>query len=131
MEKVKVTKKENFERLLQIEEVKNNAELVKFIEHEIDLLNKKSLSRGKSQKDNEINSQIMGLILEVLSEQEEKITISELLKNEKIENFTYEEKNENKKITSQKASALIKKLMESGKVKREEEKSKAYFSIAE
>ena len=75
MEKVKVTKKENFENLLKIEEVKNNTELVKFIEHEIDLLNKKSLSRGKSQKDNEINSQIMDLILEVLSEQEEKITI--------------------------------------------------------
>lgn len=131
MEKVKVTKKENFERLLQIEEVKNNTDLVKFIEHEIDLLNKKSLSRGKNQKENEINSQIMDLILEVLSEQEEKITINELLKNEKIDNFTYEEKNENKKITSQKASALIKKLMENGKVKREEEKGKAYFSIAE
>ena len=116
---------------MQIEEVKNNADLVKFIEHEIDLLNKKSLSRGKSQKESEINSQIMDLILEVLSEQEEKITISELLKNEKIDSFTYEEKNENKKITSQKASALIKKLMEGGKVKREEEKSKAYFSIAE
>lgn len=131
MEKMKVTKKENFERLLQIGEVKNNTDLVKFIEHEIDLLNKKSLSRGKSQKENEINSQIMDLILEVLSEQEEKVTISELLKNEKIDSFTYEEKNENKKITSQKASALIKKLMESGKVKREEEKGKAYFSIAE
>ena len=39
---VKVTKKERFTQLLEIAEVKKNEELVKFINHELELLEKKS-----------------------------------------------------------------------------------------
>ena len=41
MEK-KLTKKEMFEKLLEIEEVYNDEDLVNFINHEIKLLNKKA-----------------------------------------------------------------------------------------
>lgn len=132
MEKLKLTKKENFENLLKIEEVKNNIELVKFINHEIDLLNRKSANRklgtAKSSKQNE---EIMQKIKEVLAKQNEPIMIKDLLKNTELSAYTYEDRDEIKTLTSQKISALIKKMLDNGEVKRTVEKSNAYFSIAE
>jgi len=132
MEKTKITKKENFENLLKIEEVKNNIDLVKFIEHEIDLLNKKSASRKLgSTKSSQQNIEIMQKIKEVLTKQNEPIMIKDLLKNTELSSYTYEDRDEIKTLTSQKISALIKKMLESGEVQRTVEKGNAYFSIAE
>lgn len=132
MEKTKVTKKENFENLLKIKEVKNNAELVEFIEHEIELLNRKSASRKLGiTKASQQNIEIMQKIKEVLTKQNEPIMIKDLLKNTELSEYIYEDKDEIKTLTSQKISALIKKMLDNGEVKRTVEKSNAYFSIAE
>lgn len=132
MEKTKVTKKENFENLLKIEEVRSNADLVEFIEHEIDLLNKKSASRKLgTTKSSQQNIEIMQKIKEVLAKQDEPIMIKDLLKNTELSAYTYEDKDEVKTLTSQKISALIKKMLDNGEVKRTVEKGNAYFSIAE
>ena len=132
MEKTKITKKENFENLLKIEEVKNNADLVEFINHEIDLLNKKSASRKLgTTKASKQNEEIMQKIKEVLAKQDEAIMIKDLLKNTELSVYTYEDKDEVKTLTSQKISALIKKMLDNGEVKRTVEKGNAYFSITE
>lgn len=132
MEKTKITKKENFENLLKIEEVRSNADLVEFIEHEIDLLNKKSASRKLgTTKTSKQNEEIMQKIKEVLAKQDEAIMIKDLLKNTELSVYTYEDKDEVKTLTSQKISALIKKMLDNGEVKRTVEKGNAYFSIAE
>ena len=132
MEKLKLTKKENFENLLKIEEVRSNADLVEFINHEIDLLNKKSASRKLgSTKSSQQNIEIMQKIKEVLAKQNEPIMIKDLLKNTELSTYTYEDKDEMKTLTSQKISALIKKMLENGEVQRTVEKGNAYFSIAE
>lgn len=132
MEKTKITKKENFENLLKIEEVRNNADLVEFINHEIDLLNKKSASRKLgTTKASKQNEEIMQKIKEVLAKQDEPIMIKDLLKNTELSVYTYEDKDEMKTLTSQKISALIKKMLDNGEVQRTVEKGNAYFSIAE
>ena len=54
MEKTKLTKKEKFGMILAIEEVAQNEMLVDFINHELELLNKKASKSGatKGQKEN-------------------------------------------------------------------------------
>lgn len=132
MEKTKITKKENFENLLKIEEVSKNADLVEFINHEIELLNKKSASRKLGNtKSSQQNIEIMQKIKEVLAKQDEPIMIKDLLKNTELSKYTYEDKDEMKTLTSQKISALIKKMLDNGEVQRTTDKGNAYFSIAE
>jgi len=124
MEKVrKITKRERFEMIKEIVLnacVENEAEMIEFIDNEINLLNKKRASGAKTatQKENEV---LVERLYEVLAEIGRPVTVSELQK----------ENDEFGAMTNQKVSALMKKLTDAGKVNKTVDKKKSYFSIAE
>ena len=124
MEKVKkVTKKERFEMIKEIvlnAGLENEAEMVEFLDNEINLLNKKRASGVKTatQKENEV---LVEKLYVVLAEIGRPVTVSELQKEN--EDFGA--------MSNQKVSALMKKLKDAGRVNKVDDKKKAYFSIAE
>ena len=65
------------------------------------------------------NVGIKDTILDVLAEQENPVTVTELLKDERLEGFT-----------NQKISALLRQLKDEDKVVKTMEKKKAYFEVA-
>lgn len=116
MEK-KLTKKEYFTMIERI--CADNADIVAFCEHEIELLNKKNSKSGatKTQKENEL---IKNSIVEALAEIGKPVTISEF-QNANSDMAQY---------SNQKLSALFKQLVESNIVVKTTDKKKSYFSVA-
>lgn len=117
----KVTKRDNFNALLEIEEVKANQGLVDFINHELELLDKKSASHTTAKTANQkANEEIKTKIVDALV-QLGKSTISELQAGSE----------EMAEYSNQKLSALLKQLVDSKAVVRTMDKKKAYFEVAE
>ncbi len=118
----KLTKKEKFEMILAIAEVRENTTLVEFINHELELLAKKNASgQGnrkptKTQQENEI---LLAQIQDHLTEVQEAKTISEIIVGANLPS----------EISNQKMSALLKKLVDSEIVEKYTEKKKTYFKI--
>ena len=114
----KMTKRDYFNTLLGIAEVKANDELVKFIEHELELLAKKNSSEKKPTAVQVANEGIKSVIVETLAENGGKMmTISEMQKvNAELG-----------EMSNQRISALVRQLINDGKVERIEDKRKAYF----
>ena len=118
MENKKMTKRDYFNSLLNIEEVKANSAMTEFIEHELELLSKKNTSDRKptaQQKENEV---IKAAIVAGMTENR-LYTITEIIK----------EIPECGELTNQKVSALFRQLVAENKVDRIEEKKKAYFRL--
>lgn len=115
----KMTKKDYFNQLLAIKEVSANEDLVGFINHEIELLAKKSGKSGqtKTQKENE---GILKTIVECLATDRTPMTITEL-------QGAYTELAD---FSNQKLSALMKKLVDNGTVTKTIDKKKSYFVLA-
>ena len=117
MEKtIKKTKKDLFKELKEI--VVDNTELTAFIDHEIELLEKKNSksSETKTQKDNKI---LKDIIVEILSQTEKALSITEIQKaHEKLED-----------LSNQKISALLKQLVDSNIVERVQDKKKTLFKL--
>ena len=119
----KITKKEMFKMVANVvenSEVTNKAEMLDFIAHEIELLEKKNSKSGqtKTQKENEI---LVEQLFSALSEFDKPITISEFMKESTHEVST---------LSNQKLSALMKKLVDAKRVVKTSEKKKSYFSVA-
>ena len=112
MENKRVTKKEYFEILRGI--VEGNDELVAFIDHEVELLSKKSNVRTKAQIENDA---IVEDIYNYLAEIGRPVTVTELIAEAQL------------KFTNQKVSALLKKLVDAGRVVKITDKKKSYFSV--
>lgn len=117
MAEKKITKKEMFAMLLEVEGVKGNAEMEAFIRHEIELLEKKSSKSGstKTQKENE---EIKAKLVEALAEVGKAVTITEFQKASEYASM----------FSNQKISALFKQL-EGTQVEKTVEKGKSYFSV--
>ena len=132
MEKAKkVTKREYFAQLREV--VKDNAELVAFIDHEVELLDRKN-SKTSQTKGQKINEQINEVLVQELAKVGTPITISDLLeKSEVLKEFTYNEGEEVKHLSNQKISALLNRLTngENARVVKVIDKKKSYFSIAD
>ena len=111
----KITKREKFEMLLNVAEVKGNEMLVEFIEHEIELLARKNGSEKKPTAQQQANAQIQQSILNGM-EVGKRYTITDLIK----------EIPECAELTNQRVSALVRQLMPTY-IERVEEKKKAYF----
>ena len=75
----KITKREKFEMLLNVAEVKGNEMLVEFIEHEIELLARKNGSEKKPTAQQQANAQIQQAILNGM-EVGKRYTITDLIK---------------------------------------------------
>lgn len=119
----KMTKKEMFAMVANVvenSEATNKAEMLEFLAHEVELLEKKNSRTGqtKTQKENEV---LMAQLLEALAEFEKPLTVSEFMKESSHEVAT---------LSNQKLSALFKKLVEAGKVVKTVEKKKSFFSLA-
>jgi Fic family protein len=112
MEK-KMTKVEMFNAIKEV--VAGNQEMVTFIEHEIELLQKKSTNR-KPTKTQEENKSLKNEILSVLTD--EGMTVTEIQKKSEILG----------EVSNQKVSALLRQLVEVGAVEKTTEKKKSFFS---
>lgn len=121
MTNTRITKKDRFNQLLALAEVKSNPDLVAFIEHEIDLLARKNASTGerKPTKTQITNEGIKSEILELMKSGTSYL-ISDMMKMFP----TLAE------YPSQKIVALMRQLVQSGAVTREVVKGKAYFTKA-
>lgn len=123
MENKKMTKKETINLLIDVlmgnQEVEDMQIFVDFLVHERELLEKKSSNSGqtKTQKENET---IKEKIVATLQELDRPVIITELQEaNAELAN-----------LSNQKISALLKQLVDNGIVKREVDKKKAYFTLA-
>ena len=118
----KMTKRDYFNTLLGIAEVKANPELVKFIDHELELLAKKNASgENKMTASQKANESIKSEILERMTNEPNRLfTITEMIKEFEC----------CKDLTLPKVTALVTQLKNEDKVVRVEEKRKAYFKIA-
>jgi HSP90 family molecular chaperone len=117
----KMTKKDWFAVVKAIVEASDSAqkdEAVKFIDHEVELLSKKSAKSGQTKTQKE-NVAVMEKIKTALASVDSPVTISELMKSSE----------DMAEYSNQKLSALLKKLVESGEVVRTEDKKKAFFSL--
>lgn len=120
----KMTKKEMFAMVINAVEgmeLENKTEMLSFLEHEVELLNRKSSKSAptKTQKENEI---LMEQLVEAFAEMTEPVTISEFMEKSTHPVST---------LTNQKLSALLKKLCEceNPRIKKEVIKKKSYFSL--
>lgn len=125
MSNKKMTKRENFELLLTLEDVKSNASIVDFINHEIDLLAKRNSADRKPSPKQIENEGFKQAILDFMKAGQ-SYTITDLIKG--IEVFN--------EMSNQKISALVKQMyttdeedVSSYPLIRTEEKRKAYFSL--
>lgn len=119
----KLTKKENFMRVIEVLESKGLTDLVEVMQHEIDLINKKAQNKTAT-KTQVANENTKELILKELARLGKPVTITELI-NESAEIA---------EITggsNQKVSALMTQLKKAELVIRTQEGKKALFSIAE
>ena len=115
----KITKRDRFNALLSLSEVQANAELVAFIEHEIELLDKKNSSEKKPTAQQTVNESIKAAIVAGMTPNR-LYTVSEIQK----------EISECAELSNQRISALLRQMI--GKeIVRTEDKRKAYFSLAE
>lgn len=118
-----MTKREKFEMLKAL--VKDNDMLVEFIDHEIELLDKKK-SNGNA-KANEKMEKSVEFVYETLVNMNRAVSVSELI----AENDMSAIANELNVVSTQKVSALLKKLVDSGRVVKFTDKKKTYFKVAE
>ena len=116
----KITKRERFNSLLSLSEVQADAGLVAFIEHEIELLDKKNSADKKPTAKQSENEVIKDAIVEGM-EENRLYTVTELIK----------EVAECSELTNQRVSALLRQLISEGKVVKTIDKRKSYFQLAE
>ena len=119
----KLTKRDYFKMILEV--VEGNEQLTEFVNHELELLNKKASSKSMTSNQKE-NEQIKARIVQALVELGRPVTITELQANN----------GEMAQYSNQKLSALIKQMVRSednpnGEITRAMDKKKAYFSIAD
>lgn len=132
MANTKMTKRDYFALISAIVEnsdTANKADIKAFIDHEVELLNKKNSSKsGKPTKTQEENEVIKTIILEVMGEIGRPATLTE------IQQFDsrLQTKADGGVLTPQKLSAIVKLMIDKDNtVVRTVEKKKALFSLAE
>ena len=121
MANTKMTYATALDMVLAIDEVKANDELTEKLIALKESVSKKSTSKSnKPNAKQRANEEIKEKIMEILfAEPTRLFTISEICKS-----YTDEE------LSNQKVSSLVRQLVAEDKVKRTEDKRKAYFSIA-
>ena len=113
MEK-KMTKRDYFGELKKL--VADRTDLVEFIDHELELLDKKA-SSSKMTKTQIENEGLMENILEKMVELGSPITVTDLV-------VAFDNQ-----YTNEKLSALLKKLVDTDKVEKTTDKKKSYFQV--
>ena len=112
----KLTKRDRFNTLLTIEEVKSNPDLVAFINNELNLLAKKNSADKKPTATQTLNEKLKTSILAFMKP-DEKYTVSTFIK----------EVPECADKSNQKISAMMVQLISENKVEKVIEKRVSYF----
>ena len=121
----KKVKRDYFMEIREI--VRDNAELVAFVDHELELLARKNTGNTQTKVQKE-NVAVAEMLLEELAKAG-RTTITDLMNtSEVIQNYTLENGN---KLTNQKISAIFKQQLEAGNITKIVEKKKSYFAIVE
>lgn len=121
MAEKKITKREVLTAMLEVEDIASNEMFTEFIKHELELLEKKTANR-KSAKSDETNVKLASLVFDTLAEKGVGLTASEVIKANAEFNG----------LSTPKMTALLKILMEEGRVVRIEEGKKVTFkAVAE
>ena len=116
----KMTKKDYFAQLVGIvesTEINNKKELLDFITHEVELLNKKNSRSGKPTTRQIENEKIKTSILAIL-ECGKPLTVTQIMA-----------KLNDSSLSNQRVSALLTQLKDGGEVVRTVEKKVAFYSI--
>lgn len=112
----KPTKRDHFNALLNIPEVAENDALVDFINHEIDLLNRKNSTEKKPTAQQKANEGIKEVIMAVLQKSGEGMTVTEIIKAHA----------DLSDLSNQRVSALLRQMIGIS-VEKSVEKGKSYF----
>ena len=113
----KITKAEMFAMIKEVEGVKENADMVAFIDHELELLAKKSANK-KPTKTQEENENLKVVILDNLTN--EGMTVTELQAKSEVLGG----------LSNQRVSALLRQMIADGKVVKTVDKKKSFFSLS-
>lgn len=118
----KLTKKQKFAMLLDIPEVAENPLLSEFVEHEIELLDKKNATKGdkKPTERQKQNASVADMVVEAMSPNR-LYTITELLKE--VPGLPED-------MTNQRMTHIVKGLVDGGKVVKTVDKRKSFFSLS-
>ena len=112
-----MTKRENYSAIRSILVAHGNADLVAFVDHEVELLDRKNKAPKKATKTQVENEALKDHILEVLGSASAPMTATAI--------------GEALGLSVNKVSALLTQLKEDNSVTREVVKRKAYFSLAD
>lgn len=114
----KITKAQMFAQIKA--KVADDADMVAFIDHELELLAKKADSKKKyASKKNEADEVIKNVILEVLATFPWGATATEVMRaHEDLSG-----------LSNQKVTAMLRKLLDEGKVTRVKEKKSVLYSL--
>ena len=117
----KVTKREMFNAIKAFMNGGNLAYSVDdvnaFIDHEVELLDKKSANKGENSKKTAEQTEVQNAIVAVLTATGGRMTATEILKAGEFKSV-------------QQVSAMLKKLVDAEVVTKEIEKKTSYFSVA-
>lgn len=111
----KITKREMF--AMMMEKYNFTEEERAFIEHEIELLDKKKSGERKPTATQIANEGLKEIIMEVLNSTEEMLTVTDIIKSHA----------DLAELSNQKVSSLMTQLKDAGKVEKVVEKRKSYF----
>lgn len=113
----KITKAQMLTMIKAVDGVATNPDMVAFIDHEIELLEKKSANKKPTKAQAE-NESVKAEILEVLTH--EGATVTDIQKKSEVLG----------ELSNQRVSALLRQLVEVGKVVKTVDKKKSFFSLA-
>ena len=119
MTEKKITKRDRFNALLAIPQVSADAGLVEFINHEIELLDRKNSAERKPTAKQTENAGIKSAIVEWLNEGETYDASTIVKECPACEG-----------LTAQRVSALLTQLVNDGSIVKTVDKRKSYYSLA-
>lgn len=118
MADVKMTRVEMFNAIKAIPQVADNQEMVDFIDKQIAQLAKRKSAESKTQKENKA---LMEVVVDAMTVLDKPATATQIMKSDAYLS----------ELSLPKVSALLKKLIEDGRVERTIEKKIALFSLKE
>lgn len=115
-----MTKKENFATLIDIvngSDYEDKSDMVDFLNHEIELLSRKSSKTGETKTQKE-NKEVKNTIYDALVAVGNPVTVSELQASD--EHMA--------QYSNQKLSTMLRQMVEDGRVVKTSDKKKSYFA---
>jgi len=117
-----MTKREMYVAIMNVDAVADNAEMVEFLNHQIELLDARKGGLRKPTANQTANEGIKDVICEVLSESETPMRVKDLIADERLSDYS-----------SSKVTALLRQMLPDtgdGRVIKTIEKKVSYFSLA-